>query len=1189
MDHIVAPAMFNGPLEPWSGYLPRAYLRVRKARASHGLSRATCQWPVTLRRTEEGSCLATKLTKQIVTRPQQSMSQVVIENPILNSPFEEPSRHFRFGDEGITNEIVAARRSSSYFIPIPAARKKGKTQLILDTEWTGERIEENAFINSVRARVARWRDAGRPGTTRLTARLLEYWTAVERDKPLFFCQIEALETAIYLTEVAPKLAHHDIENHLRQAAQDANPLLYRAAFKMATGSGKTVVMGMLIAWQSLNKLANPQDARFSDAFLIVTPGITIRDRLRVLLPNDPENYYKQRDLVPADLVEELGKAKLVITNYHSFQLREKVAAGRLTKALLAGGGENPFTETPDQMVRRVCRELGTKKGIVVLNDEAHHCYRRRAGTQDEEKLKGEERREAEKRDEEARIWISGLEAVKHKLGIKAVYDLSATPFFLRGSGYPEGTLFPWVVSDFSLIDAIESGIVKVPRVPVSDNAMTGELPTYRNIWPLIREGLPKKGRGTDALAGEPNLPAELEGALQSLYSNYDKYYRLWEKSAGEHGATTPPVFIVVCNNTNVSKLVFDYVAGWERGLTPGPSPTKSAGDASLPPVGSVLVPGKLPRFSNVLDGRWTARPNTILVDSAQLESGEAMSSEFKKIAAREIEEFKQDYRRRFPGRDADDLTDEDLLREVMNTVGKKGKLGENVKCVVSVSMLTEGWDANTVTHILGVRAFGTQLLCEQVVGRGLRRRSYAPEKRVLGVNGSTVEFDAFPVEYAEVYGVPFSFIPAAGHQPEPKPGPMPTRVRALEERIALEITFPRLVGYRYDLPHDKLTARFTGDSQLALTTRDVPTRTEQAPIIGETAVHTLDDVKRLREQEVAFRVAALLLEKYFRDDAGADKPWLFPQLLRITKEWMRQCLTCHDNTFPQLLLFAEPAHDAADRIYKAIAASDEGEKALKPILRPYDFVGSTRYVDFDTTRPTYATRPDKCHISHVVCDTQSWEQKLAQVLEDMDEVVCYVKSHNLGFTIPYTLDGEERQYHPDYIVRVRDAYTREHGDGDSGVNLLNLLVEVSGEKKKDKAAKVATARNLWVPAVNNQGDLGRWSFVEVSDPWNAADVIRGVLATPHGYNEGVKSPHTIDSEPASWVRKTPGVCGGQACIRDTRITVWGLVEARRTGFSEADLLREIEGLAPEDLRAAWDYAERHAGEIESAIRLNEEP
>ncbi len=994
------------------------------------------------------------------------MSQVVIENPIINSPFDEPRRHFRFSDEGITNEIAEGRRSSSYFVPIPRPKSKGKSQLIFDTEWTQERIEENKFINQVRERVSRWRQGGYVGVTRTTATLLEHWKNPERARRLFFCQIEALETAIYSTEVAHKYNDAWIENDLLKANEAANPGLYRIAFKMATGSGKTVVMAMLIAWHMLNKLANAQDTRFSDSFLIVAPGITIRDRLRVLLPTDPQSFYRAMDLVPNDSQEDLNRAKVLITNFHSFLLREQVSAGKITKQILGADKTGAFTEGPDQMVRRVCRELGNKKNIVVLNDEAHHCYRRKPDALDE-KLTGEDRREAQKRDEEARVWISGLEAVQGKLGIRATYDLSATPFFLRGSGYSEGALFPWVVSDFSLIDAIESGIVKVPRVPVADDAMLGEQPTYRDLWLRIRENLPKKGRGTEDLGKvEPKLPAELEGALQSLYGNYEKYYRRWEQNAeARERGLTPPVFIVVCNNTNVSNLVFRYIAGWQK---------------ELPDGTGVPVPGKLPLFSNVDHRRWTDRPTTILVDSEQLESGEAMSPEFKKIASYEIEEFKNEYRSRFPGRDVENLTDEDLLREVMNTIGKLGKLGEQVKCVVSVSMLTEGWDANTVTHVLGVRAFGTQLLCEQVVGRGLRRMSYAPSLRSVEVNGQTIEIEAFDTEYAEIYGVPFSFIPSAGSAKDPKPSPPPTRVRALEDRLDFEITFPRITGYKYELASPVLVAAFTSDSKLALSTANVPTKTENAPIVGESSFHTLDDLKQRREQEIAFRLASLVLEKYFRDDEGGVKNWLFPQLLTISKRWLKDCVTCKDNTFPQMLLLLELAHDAADRIYRAIAASEPGTKMLKPIPRPYDTLGSTRYVDFDTTRPTYLTRVDKCHVNYVVADTKSWEQKMAQSLEDMDEVVCYVKNQGLNFAIPYTLEGEEKNYIPDFIVRIRNGNAEP----------LNLIVEVSGEAKKEKAAKAATARTLWVPAVNNHGGFGKWAYLEITDPWDAQTTIR---------------------------------------------------------------------------------------------------
>ena len=301
------------------------------------------------------------------------MSQVVIENPIINAPFDEPTRHFRFTDEGITDEIDDVRRSSSYFVPIAKPKKKGTKQLLFDTEWTQDRLEENRLVNDIRRRVALWRQGGYVGVTPTTTRLIDYWTAPTREKKLFFCQNEALETAIYITEVARKYGDAWIENALRAANDTSNPGLPRLAFKMATGTGKTVVMGMLIAWHVLNKHASPQDPRFSDIFLIVTPGITIRDRLRVLLPNDPENYYRQRDIVLPHLQEQLGQAKIVITNFHAFQLREKVAAGKLTKSILANGQASPFTETPDEMVRRVCRELSTKKQIIVLNDEAHHC------------------------------------------------------------------------------------------------------------------------------------------------------------------------------------------------------------------------------------------------------------------------------------------------------------------------------------------------------------------------------------------------------------------------------------------------------------------------------------------------------------------------------------------------------------------------------------------------------------------------------------------------------------------------------------------------------------------------------------------------------------------------------------------------------------------------------------------------
>jgi type III restriction enzyme len=980
------------------------------------------------------------------------MPDVIIENPVINSPYEEPSRHFVFGKEGITNETAIGRRSSSYFIPIAAPKKKGQ-QLAFETEWTKDRLEENAFINRVREQVALWRQGGFQGVTPVSRSLLEYWQNPDRYRRLFFCQIEAAQTAIFLTEVAGRYGAPWIENQLLDANRTYSQSLSRIAFKVATGGGKTVVMGMLIAWQALNKIANSKDARFSDTFLVVTPGITIRDRLRVLLPNDPATYYREMDIVSPDQMEALQQANLLITNYHAFILREKGDAARLTKQILTGGnGKGAFIESADEMVRRVCRDFGNKKNIIVLNDEAHHCYRRKPDAEGE-RLSLEERREAVENARAAEVWISGLEAIKGKIGIKAVYDLSATPFFLRGSGYPEGTLFPWVVSDFGLIDAIESGIVKVPRVPVSDNRLMGDLPTYRDLWLRIKTELPKKGRTAEAEVKtvEPKLPIDLESALQSLYGNYEESALSWEQA----GFDVPPVFIVVCSNTRVSKLVYDYVAGWER---------------TLPDGSTRVVPGKLRLFSNEKDGDWSVRPRTILVDSVQLESGEAMSTEFKKIAANQIAEVKAEYRTRFPGRDPEELTDEDLLREVMNTVGKAGKLGERVRCVVSVSMLTEGWDANTVTHILGVRAFGTQLLCEQVVGRGLRRSSYVPD-----------DDGRLRPEYAEVYGVPFSFIPTAGSTPTPKLPIMPTRVRALSERSSFEIRFPLLSGYRYEVRGEKLQARFGPDSKMSLSARDVVTKVELDPIVGESSIHTLDALRECRMQEVTFLLAKRTLEMNFADSEGNPKVWLFPQLVQIARQWLDECLTCSSEAFPQLLMLAQFSYRAAEHIYAGIIAASADAPVLKGILRVSDPVGTTAVVDFDTIKDVYPTV--KSHVNYVAAHTNSWEQKLAQTLEDMPEVISYVKNEGLRFTIPYTIEGQSANYLPDFIARV------DIGAGEP----VNLIIEVTGQKRKEKEAKASTARNLWVPAVNNNGGFGTWAYIEITDPWFATDIIRNSL------------------------------------------------------------------------------------------------
>jgi type III restriction enzyme len=989
------------------------------------------------------------------------------DKPIITNPFDTPQFHYELDDEGQpTGKKLDGRRESIQIVPVPAARRRSPKQQELDLfDEDGAKVTSNALINEIRKHVAQWQNlpSSQWGVTPETQRLMLHWREPSRARRLFFCQREAVETLIYLTEVAPTRFRKQIED----ANAEANPGLYRLASKMATGSGKTTVMAMIIAWQSVNKARRPNSKSFTDAFLIIAPGITIKDRLQVLNPSNPENVFETLSLIPLDMLEGLRKARIVITNYHAFMKREKEQVSKLNRQILGGrDGPKSFEESEGEMIARVAPELMGRKNIVVLNDEAHHCYRHKVGGDAEPAavLTAEEKKEAENNEEAARVWINGIEAFNRKIGVRSVYDVSATPFFLRGSGYPEGTLFPWVVSDFGLLDAIESGIVKVPRLPVLDDSIQGDLPKFRDVYKYVSKDLPKKGRGkrTAEEMRFKGLPALLESATEALYGHYAKVFEAW---ASQSELGRPPVFIVVCNNTATSKLMADWISGYEVKSGEGDDAT------------SRLVPGKLPLFSNVDEnGNWKSRRRTLLVDSEQLEAGDALSDEFRDVASNEIEAFKKELRLRNDPRDPDKLSDADILREVMNTVGRPGKLGADIRCVVSVSMLTEGWDTNTVTHIMGVRAFGTQLLCEQVVGRGLRRVSYEPDP----------ESGFFPVEYADVLGVPFTFA-QQGEAGPPKAPPRMTRVKAMEDRAALEIRFPNVEGYRMLFPRKPLRPHFNADSKMTLTPDDIPPVTVSEPLIGEALTFDLRiDAKNLREKSVIFDVAGVLLHKYFKDADGNLEVWRYPELTRITERWFKECLICVGGTFPQFLKWRSLATKAVEKIHRALAPSltgppDGSSGSLLPILNPYNPDGTTRHVDFNTSKATlFQTRADKCHLNYVVYD-QDWEAGLAERLETMDEVQAYVKNHNLGFEIPYDFDGETVRYRPDYIVRIDDG----------GNEPLNLIMEVKGQRDEKDAAKADTARNIWVPAINNAKQFGRWDFLELTGiPYDAAIKIR---------------------------------------------------------------------------------------------------
>src|ERR1700704_5910239 len=471
------------------------------------------------------------------------MSNQFFERPILNSPYEYPARHWELDEDGQpTQEIIGNRRKAEFITPIPKPRKRkdnaAQAALIFD-EGKGLSTEKqqydptSAVINELRYHVDQWRSFQNPNDWKVTPdtqRLLQHWRHHKfTDVRPFFCQIEAVETAIWLTEVAPQLGKTGKRflEHLADANNGANPELMRLALKLATGAGKTTVMALIIAWQTINAVRQSGSSRFTRGFLVVTPGLTIRDRLRVLQPNDPDSYYKDRELIPGDMLGDLDRAKIVITNYHAFKLRERVELSKGGRSLLQGRGDELKTlETEGQMIQRVMPGLMGMKNIMVLNDEGHHCYRRKPGVDDVADLKGDEKEEAKKNNEAARLWISGLEVIKRKLGVARVIDLSATPFFLRGSGYAEGTLFPWTMNDFSLMDAIECGIVKLPRVPIADNIPGNEMPMYRNLWEHIKTKMPKKGRGKSATLNPLSLPPQLQTALEALYGHYEKTHKL---------------------------------------------------------------------------------------------------------------------------------------------------------------------------------------------------------------------------------------------------------------------------------------------------------------------------------------------------------------------------------------------------------------------------------------------------------------------------------------------------------------------------------------------------------------------------------------------------------------------------------------------------------------------------------------
>jgi type III restriction enzyme len=922
---------------------------------------------------------------------------MLVDNPIPNSPFEEPARYWAY-EEG-QPVLKEGRRPAGYYLK---ARTRGPQTSLFEEEFVP--LEQ---VNTIRERVIAWRERGYPGVTSITRQLLNHWNNPDRERKLFFCQREAVETLIWLVEASPA------EKQGIAIPKDGN--LTRYACKMATGSGKTVVMGMVIAWQVLNKLANPQCRRFSDAVLLVGPNLTIRERLQVLLPWKPGNYYEKFDLVPRGIPERLQQGHFQITNWHLLQPKDDSRS----KSVVQRG-----VEIDTAFCCRVLKELGNKQNILVINDEAHHAYRPAPLPEElREQLSDEEIAERE----EATVWVSGLDRIHAVRGINFCADFSATPFYIKGSGYPEGEPFPWIVSDFGLVDAIESGIVKIPRVPVDDN--TGALiPKYFRLWEHINQQLPASERQTARRRAKPeSVLREAEGALATLASEWKKTFEEFQCAR----SPVPPVMIVVCDNTDLAKLIHEYIAR-----------------------GNALRELE----NNERSGEVTFRIDTKLLAEAEA----AFQGESKAEAA-------------------------ERLRKVVDTIGKTEWEGEgdppgkNIRCVVSVGMLTEGWDAQNVTQILGLRAFTSQLLCEQVVGRGLRRLNYD---------------DFSEPEYVDVYGVPFEVIPVKKKPlSRTEAQKVSTLVRALPERKGLEITFPRVEGYVVDVK-SRIRLNLDGVPFLQIG-GDEPTEVTVKPQVGYRigrpdrlgpgleVVHDRNPFHReKRLQATVYEIAAELTRrlKEKREEWNL-RHVLFPQVLDAVWRYLEERVVVETNVPLEEIALLKYKQRIIERLTEAIEPDTEaGEPPILPIIERFRPIGSTSEVLFRTVRPCVGTT--KSHISHVVLDAPQWEHSVAYQLERMPEVIAYARNDHLDFTIPYEWQGTRHEYRPDYLIRWRSEEGSE----------LKVILEVKGfEREQDRQKEIAARR--WIRAVNHHGEFGRWEFLVCKHPSALPEQLRALGAS----------------------------------------------------------------------------------------------
>ncbi|MFO0965932.1 MAG: DEAD/DEAH box helicase family protein [Gemmataceae bacterium] len=925
------------------------------------------------------------------------MPRSSISHLILNSPYKEPALHWQYKRETRAFFTAEGRRPAGYVRATANAETFDDPGVFIPLP----------LVNQVRPRVKAWREQGYPGVSGISKRLLEHWNDPEQreGRRFFFCQLEAVETLIWLTE-APAAERQGVE-----VAGDGGPFP-RLCCKMATGSGKTIVMAMLITWHILNKTAYPQDRRFSRNVLVIAPGLTVKNRLQVLIPDHEGNYYDQFNIVPPGLREKLRQGRVLVRNWHvlNWETDEQIARRKTV--------DKRGAKSDEAYVREVLGEMASARNLLVLNDEAHHAWRVPPGA------KGLAKTDVD----EATKWIGGLDRIHNARGLLAAYDLSATPFIPGGKQSSEESLFHWIVSDFGLNDAIESGLVKTPRVVVRDDSPLGADFKSR-LYHLYNDRTVKDDLNQKAEEFKP-LPDLVSNAYYLLGKDWLETAKRWRDA----GAPTPPVMITVANRVETAARI------------------KFAFDRGKIKIEELSDPERTLHIDSAVLGKAEEQDEPVsLFEMAEVAEDESEPSEPKLTKQQQAE----------------------LLRQKVDTVGQVGKPGEQIQSVISVGMLSEGWDAKTVTHILGLRAFSSQLLCEQVVGRGLRRTSYE-------VNPETGLFQA---EYVNIFGIPFTFLPhEGGDGPVPPPPTPKTRVEPLLDRKDFEITWPNILRidhvYRPELELDlEKVKTLVLDAYQTATLAELAPIVEGKPDIGRlTEIDLADLARKFRMQRIVFETARDIFDQ-MKPSWPGNREDLLGQVIRLVESFLTsKRVAIHppgyaNEDLRRRLIITLNMNQVVQHIWENIRC--QNSQSLAPVFdneRPIRSTGDMPI--WYTGRPCERTK--RSHINVCVFDSR-WEASEAFELDRNKRVAAWAKNDHLGFEILYTYKGVVMKYRPDFLVRL--------------VNGLMLILEVKGQDSPQDKAKRAFA-DEWVLAVNQDGRFGRWA---AAVSWTPAD-IKDILA-----------------------------------------------------------------------------------------------